>query len=186
MTPAGTSILVGIAASPGIAIGRCWSLDRRRIRTPKRRLAGDEVDVELQRFRNALEVSDLQLSEVGFGVWTLTTGWWGEHGEDEHGVELHHVAQDLGKDDARADEVDDDDADDDLHAQDDRAALLHQGHDADGDAPEERPEHRDEARHEHDGGQEDLALDLEHVQQDPGEERRDDGEDGLVMEKKLR
>jgi phosphotransferase system enzyme I (PtsI) len=64
MTPAGTSILVGIAASPGIAIGRCWSLDRRRIRTPKRRLATDEVDGELQRFRNALEVSDLQLSEV--------------------------------------------------------------------------------------------------------------------------
>jgi phosphotransferase system enzyme I (PtsI) len=64
MTPAGTSILVGIAASPGIAIGRCWSLDRRRVRTPKRRLAGDELESELQRFRNALEVSDLQLSEV--------------------------------------------------------------------------------------------------------------------------
>jgi phosphotransferase system enzyme I (PtsI) len=64
MTPAGTSILVGIAASPGIAIGRCWSLDRRRIRTPKRRLAADEVEDELQRLRNALEVSDLQLSEV--------------------------------------------------------------------------------------------------------------------------
>jgi phosphotransferase system enzyme I (PtsI) len=64
MTPAGTSILVGIAASPGIAIGRCWSLDRRRVRTPKRRLASDELESELQRFRNALDVSDLQLSEV--------------------------------------------------------------------------------------------------------------------------
>src|SRR5512139_2882627 len=64
MTPSGTSILVGIAASPGIAIGRCWSVDRRRVRTPKRRLAPDEVDPELARFRTAIELSDLQLSEV--------------------------------------------------------------------------------------------------------------------------
>ncbi len=64
MTPSGTSILVGIAASPGIAIGRCWSVDRRRIRTPKRRLGPDEVESELARFRTALELSDLQLAEV--------------------------------------------------------------------------------------------------------------------------
>jgi phosphotransferase system enzyme I (PtsI) len=64
MTPVGTSILVGIPASPGIAIGRCWPLDRRRIRTPKRRLAPEEVDLELQRFRTALEISDVQLAEV--------------------------------------------------------------------------------------------------------------------------
>jgi phosphotransferase system enzyme I (PtsI) len=64
MTPAGTSILVGIPASPGIAIGRCWSVDRRRVRTPKRRLGPDEVDAELARFRTALDVSDLQLAEV--------------------------------------------------------------------------------------------------------------------------
>ena len=62
--PAGTSILVGIAASPGIAIGRCWPVDRRRVRTPKRRLGPDEVDAELQRFRTALDVSDMQLSDV--------------------------------------------------------------------------------------------------------------------------
>src|SRR5512139_2316980 len=64
MTPSGTSILVGIAASPGIAIGRCWSVDRRRVRTPKRRLALEEVDPELARFRTAIELSDLQLAEV--------------------------------------------------------------------------------------------------------------------------
>ena len=64
MTPSGTSILVGLAASPGIAIGRCWSVDRRRIRTPKRRLGPDEVEGELARFRTAIELSDLQLSEV--------------------------------------------------------------------------------------------------------------------------
>ncbi|HET7825135.1 MAG TPA: phosphoenolpyruvate--protein phosphotransferase [Anaeromyxobacter sp.] len=64
MTPSGTSILVGLAASPGIAIGRCWSVERRRVRTPKRRLAADEVEEELARFRTAIELSDLQLSEV--------------------------------------------------------------------------------------------------------------------------
>ena len=64
MTPSGTSILVGLAASPGIAIGRAWSVDRRRVRTPKRRLAPDEVEPELARFRTAIELSDLQLAEV--------------------------------------------------------------------------------------------------------------------------
>ena len=64
MTPAGTSILVGIAASPGIAIGRCWPVDRRRVRTPKRRLAAEEVEDELARLKLALELSDLQLAEV--------------------------------------------------------------------------------------------------------------------------
>jgi phosphoenolpyruvate-protein phosphotransferase (PTS system enzyme I) len=64
MTPAGTTILVGIAASPGIAIGRCWSVERRRVRTPKRRLAPDEVETELARLRTSLELSDIQLAEV--------------------------------------------------------------------------------------------------------------------------
>jgi phosphoenolpyruvate-protein phosphotransferase (PTS system enzyme I) len=64
MTPSGTSTLVGIAASPGVAIGRCWSVDRRRVRTPKRRLEAEEVEAELSRFRTALELSELQLSEV--------------------------------------------------------------------------------------------------------------------------
>jgi phosphotransferase system enzyme I (PtsI) len=60
----GTTILVGIGASPGIAIGRCWPVDRRKVRTPKRRLGPDEVEPELQRFKVALELSDLQLEEV--------------------------------------------------------------------------------------------------------------------------
>jgi phosphotransferase system enzyme I (PtsI) len=64
MTPVGTTILVGLAASPGIAIGRCWPVDRRRVRTPKRRLAQEEVEPEVQRFRTALEMSDLQLADV--------------------------------------------------------------------------------------------------------------------------
>jgi phosphoenolpyruvate-protein phosphotransferase (PTS system enzyme I) len=60
----GTTILVGIGASPGIAIGRCWPVDRRKVRTPKRRLGPEEVDGELSRFKVALELSDQQLEEV--------------------------------------------------------------------------------------------------------------------------
>lgn len=63
MTSAGT-MLVGLAASPGIAIGRCWLVERRKVRTPKRRISPEEVDDELARLRNALELSDLQLEEV--------------------------------------------------------------------------------------------------------------------------
>lgn len=64
MSRVGTTILVGLAASPGIAIGRCWTIDRRRVRTPKRKLGPEEVEPELLRLRNALEVSDLQLADV--------------------------------------------------------------------------------------------------------------------------
>jgi aryl-alcohol dehydrogenase-like predicted oxidoreductase len=39
--------------------------------------------------------TDIELSEVGFGIWTLTTGWWGEHDEDEV-VRLLRLAFDLG------------------------------------------------------------------------------------------
>jgi phosphotransferase system enzyme I (PtsI) len=64
MTPAGNSVLMGIPASPGIVIGRAWPLERRRVRTPKRKLGPEEVDNELARLRTALEISDLQLAEV--------------------------------------------------------------------------------------------------------------------------
>ena len=39
--------------------------------------------------------TDLELSEVGFGVWTLTTGWWGSQNETET-VRLFRLAHDLG------------------------------------------------------------------------------------------
>jgi aryl-alcohol dehydrogenase-like predicted oxidoreductase len=39
--------------------------------------------------------TDLRLSEVGFGVWTLTTGWWGEHDEGEV-TRLLRLGFDLG------------------------------------------------------------------------------------------
>jgi aryl-alcohol dehydrogenase-like predicted oxidoreductase len=39
--------------------------------------------------------TDLTVSEVGFGLWTISTGWWGNFTEDE-AVALMHKAFDLG------------------------------------------------------------------------------------------
>ncbi|MDP6604789.1 MAG: aldo/keto reductase [Dehalococcoidia bacterium] len=39
--------------------------------------------------------TDIQVSEVGFGVWTVTAGWWGEH-SDEEAVTLLRQAFDRG------------------------------------------------------------------------------------------
>jgi len=39
--------------------------------------------------------TDLQLSEVGFGLWTLSTGWWG-HVEEAEAIRLMRRAVDLG------------------------------------------------------------------------------------------
>ncbi len=43
----------------------------------------------------ALGTSDVHVSEVGFGVWTVATGWWGEYTDDEAVALLHH-ARDRG------------------------------------------------------------------------------------------
>jgi aryl-alcohol dehydrogenase-like predicted oxidoreductase len=37
----------------------------------------------------------IEVSEVGFGNWTVTTGWWGDCTEDE-AVALHRAAFDAG------------------------------------------------------------------------------------------
>src|SRR6195256_6483485 len=39
--------------------------------------------------------TDLKVSEVGFGLWTVSTGWWGNF-TDEEAVALMHKAFDLG------------------------------------------------------------------------------------------
>src|SRR6266568_4935650 len=59
-----STTLMGLAASPGIAVGRCWLVDRRKVRTPKRRLSPEEVATELSRLRDAIESADRQLAEV--------------------------------------------------------------------------------------------------------------------------
>lgn len=42
-----------------------------------------------------LSGSDLQISEIGFGLWTLSTGWWGNF-TDEEAVRLMRLGADLG------------------------------------------------------------------------------------------
>jgi len=54
----------GIGASPGVAMGAAFVLDRKRIRTPKLRLNPEEVEAELMRIKTALELSDHQLKEL--------------------------------------------------------------------------------------------------------------------------
>jgi aryl-alcohol dehydrogenase-like predicted oxidoreductase len=46
------------------------------------------------RYRN-LGDTDIQVSEVGFGVWTISTGWWGEV-VDENSIRLLNSALDKG------------------------------------------------------------------------------------------
>jgi phosphoenolpyruvate-protein phosphotransferase (PTS system enzyme I) len=59
-----TLSLKGIGASPGVAVGRAFLLDRKRLRTPKLRLTEEEVATELQRMKIAVEHSDRQLTEL--------------------------------------------------------------------------------------------------------------------------
>ncbi len=46
------------------------------------------------KYRN-LRGSDVRVSEVGFGLWTVSTGWWGNYTDDE-AVALMRQALDLG------------------------------------------------------------------------------------------
>ena len=39
--------------------------------------------------------TDLSMSEVGFGLWTISTGWWGNFTEGE-AIVLMHKAFDFG------------------------------------------------------------------------------------------
>ena len=47
----------GICASPGIAVGRAFVVDRRRLRTPRRHIGEDEIEHELARFQQAIDAS---------------------------------------------------------------------------------------------------------------------------------
>ena len=46
------------------------------------------------KFRTLPE-TDIRVSEIGFGLWTISTGWWGNFTEGE-AVALMHKALDLG------------------------------------------------------------------------------------------
>jgi phosphotransferase system enzyme I (PtsI) len=60
----GSITLKGIAASPGIAIGRAYLIDRRRVAPPKRHITPHEVEAEVARFDEAVRESERQLREV--------------------------------------------------------------------------------------------------------------------------
>jgi len=57
-------VLPGVAASPGLSVGRAFVIDRRRVKTPKRHIADDEVNTEIARFDAALAESGEQLERV--------------------------------------------------------------------------------------------------------------------------
>ncbi len=46
------------------------------------------------KFRTLPE-TDVRVSEIGFGLWTISTGWWGNFTEGE-AIALMHKALDLG------------------------------------------------------------------------------------------
>ncbi len=54
----------GIGASPGVALGHAFVIDRRRVRTPKLRLEAAELDSELMRLKTAIDLSDHQLQDI--------------------------------------------------------------------------------------------------------------------------
>jgi phosphotransferase system enzyme I (PtsI) len=56
--------LIGLGASPGVAIGQAWPVDRRRVKTPKYHVPEAGIEKELERLRGALIQSDEQLAEV--------------------------------------------------------------------------------------------------------------------------
>jgi len=58
------TLLVGVAASPGIAMGRTHVLDRQRLSAIERRIAVGEVAGEIAAFMAAVEMSKKQLEEV--------------------------------------------------------------------------------------------------------------------------
>ena len=60
----GSTTLQGLPASPGIAVGRCWTVDRRKVRTPRRKVSLEEIEAELGRLEAALELSVQQLDGV--------------------------------------------------------------------------------------------------------------------------
>lgn len=56
--------LLGIAASPGVVVGRAFVADRRRVTVPRRHVASEGADAEVQRLRVALASARVQLEQI--------------------------------------------------------------------------------------------------------------------------
>jgi phosphotransferase system enzyme I (PtsI) len=78
----------GIGASPGVAVGRAFVLDARKVRTPKVKLKPEEADTEVMRFKTAITLSDVQLEDLKV---KLATGAENEHALilEAHRMMLH-------------------------------------------------------------------------------------------------
>ncbi|MBE0598808.1 MAG: phosphoenolpyruvate--protein phosphotransferase [Desulfuromonadales bacterium] len=63
-SPPQDTFLIGIGASPGIAIGEAYLLNRARTAAFERAIADEEVTAEIERFREAVRTSRYQLEEV--------------------------------------------------------------------------------------------------------------------------
>lgn len=64
MTERATITLRGIGASPGVAIGKAYILDRSKVHAPHSRIEHEKVDAERERLRSAIEESKRQLIEI--------------------------------------------------------------------------------------------------------------------------
>jgi phosphotransferase system enzyme I (PtsI) len=59
-----TLVKKGVSASPGLAVGRAFVIDRRRVKTPKRHIIDEEIELEIARFEAALTASHEQLERI--------------------------------------------------------------------------------------------------------------------------
>jgi len=59
-----TKVFKGIDASPGICVGLVHLVDRRKFRVPKTHVARENIDLEKDRFRRAVDMSVSQLSAI--------------------------------------------------------------------------------------------------------------------------
>jgi phosphotransferase system enzyme I (PtsI) len=78
-----TQSFQGIGASPGVAVGRAFVLDNRRVRTPKVKLGVNEVEAEALRFKTAVELSSRQLEDLKEKLKRDA-----EEGQQDHGLIL--------------------------------------------------------------------------------------------------
>jgi phosphotransferase system enzyme I (PtsI) len=60
----GSTTLKGIGVSPGICIGRAYLIDRNKIRVIKEHIPENKIDEEIDRFREAVELSKEQLLRI--------------------------------------------------------------------------------------------------------------------------
>ncbi|MFL5319068.1 MAG: phosphoenolpyruvate--protein phosphotransferase [Myxococcaceae bacterium] len=59
-----TLSLKGIGGSPGVAVGKAFLINQRKVRTPKVRMNELEIESELMRFKTAIDLSDHQLKDI--------------------------------------------------------------------------------------------------------------------------